>query len=180
MGYMSIIHLYKAPEFFTLEGVKGKKICAMEKIHGTSAWIQYSDGKITYHGGSEKGEDFKRLFNEEKLLDSFRKSGYTHVRVHGEAYGGKQQGMKSTYGDTLKFVCFDVRVDFNYFLDLVDAINFVKTLGLDFVPYVIGNCDPEWLQTQAELPSIQAIRNNMGPCRSREGIVVKPLVELKM
>src|SRR5271163_4903280 len=99
MGYMHITQLYKCPEFFDL----ASEIYAMEKIHGTSAWLTMkSDGILGYFSGGENYENFKALFNENELVGKLKEITHTNkwcnMRIHGEAYGGKQQGMKETYG----------------------------------------------------------------------------------
>ena len=54
--------------------------------------------------------------------------------VFGEGYGGKEQGMRDTYGPDLKFIAFDVKIG-NRWLSVTDAEDVVKKLGLEFVFY---------------------------------------------
>jgi hypothetical protein len=182
MGYMHIIQLYKCPEFFELS----KEIYAMEKIHGTSAWITFkSNGDVGYFSGGENYENFKKLFNEgelgKKLQQISDANGWTKMRVHGEAYGGKQQGMCQTYGPNLKFIVFDVFVSKEsdgHFLSVPEAERVAIDLGLEFVYYTQGNNNPKWIEEQAEMKSIQALRNGITTDKPREGVVVRPLTEM--
>jgi len=196
MGYMHILSLYKCPFFFE----NFKEVYAMEKIHGTSTWITYiPNEKLKYHSGGEKNNDFKALFNEEfleKKLDQISlANNWSIIKIHGEGYGGKQQGMCKTYGAKLRFIVFDIFVSSNLsceckstnqsceeksskFLDVPDAEKIAIELGLEFVDYHRGPNTPEWIEQQSNLESTQAIRNGMDHGKPREGIVVKPINEL--
>jgi len=194
---MHIENLYKHPDFLD----PTKKVYALEKIHGTSSWVDFSDKqtlkahkkglecKVSYSGGyklslysgGEKGESFAALFNQLFLHDAMynicAEKGWFSLRIHGEAYGGRQQKMSLTYGPKLKFVVFDLKVNDEYFLNVPEAEGLTKRLNLEFVHYTLGNCDPLWLDEQMKEISIQAIRNGMGPGKEREGIVIRPLIE---
>jgi hypothetical protein len=186
MGYMSIIHLYKMPEFFT--EFADQQICCMEKVHGTSAWLAYDSSKgLTTHPGGERLDNFRKLFDLEEIsqkLEHLTKTkNWIQIKVHGECYGSKQQKMSITYGTTLRFVVFDVKIRDaigERFLPLMDAVAITQTLNIDFVPYEIGPNTPEWIQQQTDLPSVQAQRNGCGTDKLREGVVVKTLDETPM
>src|SRR5436190_884226 len=64
MGYISIEHLYKSPDFFQIKD----EIVYMEKIHGTSAWIAMNitetGTNINYHPGGETSKTFEALFDK--------------------------------------------------------------------------------------------------------------------
>jgi len=51
-------------------------------------------------------------------------------------------------------------------------------LGLEFVYYVKTTTDLVELDKQRDSDSVQAVRNGMGTGKLREGIVIRPLVEL--
>lgn len=177
---MSIEHLYKHPDFFKLVD----QICVMEKIHGTSTWIEKKGAKYLYHSGGETSKKFCELFDQKSIEDELTKiceeRSLSLIRIHGETYGAKQQKMKDTYGDILKFVAFEVRVaDSNgdYWLNVSDAEAITKRLKLDFVPYKIGPNTIGFVEEQTNLPSVQAEKNGMGSDKLREGVVVKPAVE---
>ncbi len=104
MGYMKIENLYKNNGIFLW-----KECYALEKVHGTSAHIQWSNGQLSFYSGGETHEKFVELFDQEKLTETFKSLEYPEdfvVRIHGEAYGGKQQGMSKTYGPKLHFIAF--------------------------------------------------------------------------
>jgi hypothetical protein len=179
MGYMHIDNLYKHPEFFVM--FKDQLIYALEKIHGTSAWLHFNDGQLTFHSGGEKGEVFRKLFDavfiEEKLKELCDLHKWKTMKIHGEAYGGRMQKMAATYGNKSKFIVFDVRVD-GIFLPVEDAEAIAKSLNLEFVYYEKGPNTIEWITQQTAKPSNQAIRNGIqdNPKLS-EGIVIRPLAE---
>jgi len=163
-----------------------KRCFAMEKIHGTSAHItKDKDGNVTYFSGGESHVNFLALFDQDKikqvLIDLF---GTDEVTVYGEAYGGSQQGMSQTYGKDLKFIVFDVAVN-ERFLDLPEAEEIAKKLGLEFVSYEEIDATPEALDAQRDLPSVQAVRNGCAENKDRfgfcppirEGVVLRPLKE---
>src|SRR5579872_2653917 len=115
MGYLHIDNLYKNQDILLF-----KECYALEKIHGTSAHVALArtpnvcdtpgQEQVFFNSGGAKHETFVALFNEEDLKARFAATGAFDVRVHGEAYGGKQQGQKWRYGDALKFVAFDVKI----------------------------------------------------------------------
>lgn len=193
MGYEHIEHLYKHPEFFK----DFTQAYALEKIHGTSTWISFkntaqisfeqndtisiNDFSLTFHSGGEKSESFIALFDQEflrkELFQIITKNKWFEIRIHGEAYGGKQQKMAETYGSKLKFIVFDVKINGECFLNITESENIAKELILDFVHYEIGPCDPKWFDQQTKMHSIQAIKNGMGEDKLREGIIVRPIIE---
>jgi len=174
IGYISIDNLYK-----NIEIMMYRECYAMEKIHGTSAHISFKEGKLTYFSGGEKHEKFIKLFDDEVLLDIFDEH-YTNVDVvlFGEAYGGSQQGMSETYGKELKFVVFDVKIGENW-LDVPNAEQVTKRLGLDFVDYKKIPTTMKAIDRERDRPSIQAKRNGIKENKMREGVVLRPLLETK-
>nr|WBF70379.1 hypothetical protein [Megavirus caiporensis] len=187
MGYMHIESLYKCPEFFELF----PQVYCMEKIHGTSTWI-YFDPKqpIKFHSGGENGIAFRNIFDEffltNKLLQIASDNNWSLIKIHGEGYGGKQQGMSKTYGDMLKFIVFDIYVESvdpsvaPKFLNVPDAEKMASELNLEFVHYVCIENNPKLIEKESDSMSIQAIRNGLGSDKAREGVVIKPLVESVM
>ncbi|SOB74101.1 hypothetical protein BQ9231_00218 [Cedratvirus lausannensis] len=180
MGYMHIASLYRLPEFFELF----PEVYAMEKIHGTSTWLRFEHGSLYRHSGGEESFAFSSLFDRDFLVGELTKlsteNNWSLIKVHGEAYGGKQQGMKETYGSKLKFIVFDICVEDRQgkrFLSVPEAESIAQRLGLEFVHYVKLENKPEIIEAEADKESIQAIRNGMGPGKEREGIVVRPLQE---
>ena len=190
MGYPKIRNLYQVPELAT--GLLGRVYC-LEKIHGTSAHVSWhaddlantedrpfevSRGVVKFFSSGEKHDRFVALFDQEALKAAFVALGHPSVVVHGEAYGGKQQGMGKTYGPDLKFVAFDVKIGETW-LSVPDAHDVVKKLGLEFVHYVEAPATVESLDRERDMPSVQAVRNSMVDTpKIREGIVIRPLIEL--
>lgn len=175
MGYLHINNLYKDVTILLF-----KECYAMEKIDGTSAHITWKDGKITFFSGGTEHENFVKLFNESLLEQKFLELfGEMDATIFGEAYGGKVQGMSNTYGKDLKFIVFDVKVGENW-LDVPNAEDVATKFGLDFVPYNKVSTDLEILDKERDSDSVQAVRNGCGPGKLREGVVLRPLVELRM
>lgn len=173
MSYLHIKNLYKTPDILLF-----KVVFALEKIHGTSAHIQWRDGKITFFAGGEKHERFVALFDESKLRAGFETMGHPAVVVYGEAYGGSQQGQSWRYGKELKFIAFEVKVG-DLWLTVPSAHQIVtESLGLEFVHYKQIVADLESIDAERDSPSEQAKRNGVEGDQPREGIVLRPLIEL--
>ena len=173
MGYLHIPNLYKEQDILLF-----KKCFAMEKIHGTSAHVSFRDGKILLFPGGAKLEEFEKNFDKDKLLaDLTAIFGDTRVVIYGEAYGGKMQGMRKTYGDTLKFVAFDVKVG-GIWVNVTNAFDICSKVGLDFVPFAVIDTDMGSINYHRMLSSCQAERCGITEPKKREGIVLRPLIEV--
>ena len=172
MGYLHIDNLYKAQDILLF-----KECYAMEKIHGTSAHIRYSDKDLKFFSGSEKHERFLGLFDQEHIKTKLDESGIDNIIIYGEAYGGKQQGMSDTYGKELKFIAFDVRIG-DHWLSVLKAEQVAKDFNLEFVFYRVILANIEDIEDELALKSEQAKRNGMGDDKIKEGIVLRPLIEL--
>lgn len=171
MSYMHIENLYKNQEILLF-----KECYALEKIHGTSAHISWKDKRIVFFSGGEKHENFVALFNQFELIKKFSEVPYDVV-VYGEAYGGKQQGMSATYGKDLKFVAFEVLIG-NHWLSVPQAADFCKTVGIEFVDFALIPATIEAIDAERAKPSAQAKRNGIQEDKKREGIVLRPVIEL--
>lgn len=175
---MHINNLYKDQTILLF-----KECYAMEKIHGTSAHISWKFGQgVKFFSGGTKHENFVKLFDLEALTKAFEAMGITDDReviVFGESYGGKEQGMSHTYGPVGKFVVFDVKIG-HYWLDVPKAEKVAKDLGLEFIHYVKIPTDLAAIDTERDADSVQAIRNGVGPGKIREGIVLRPLIEVTL
>ena len=172
MSYRHIDNLYKARDILLF-----KECYATEKIHGSSSHVTWKDQTLSFFSGGEKYESFIKIFNCEDLKQQFITLGYPEVVVFGEVYGGKCQGMSETYGKEMKFIAFEVKVDENW-LNVSDADDVVKKLGLEFVHYRKILATIEAIDAEILLDSVQAIRNGVGIGHKREGIVLRPLIEL--
>jgi hypothetical protein len=172
MGYLHIDNLYKNVEVLLF-----KECYALEKIHGTSAHISWKDKKVILFSGGEKYANFIKLFDVDALEEKFKELFEYDVTIFGEAYGGKCQGMSDTYGKELKFVAFDVKVG-DHWLDVPNAEEVVKKFGLEFVDYHKISTDLKAVDAERDRPSTQAIRNGCGDNKMREGVVLRPLIEV--
>ncbi len=183
MGYLHIENLYKNQEILMF-----KECYALEKIHGTSTHISWTDNGIPEHqselrffSGGAGHEHFKGLFDAEFLEKKFKEIGIPNVTIYGEGYGGKQQGMRTLYGEDLKFVAFDVKIG-DRWLNVYDAEKFVDSFDLEFVWYTRTSTELDALDILRDATSAQALRNGCGVLpphkRLAEGVVLRPLIEL--
>ena len=178
VSYLHIDNLFRNQDILVF-----KEVYAMEKIHGTSAHVSFTivPGQpvhINFFSG-EQSEAFVKLFDVGALTQKFLATGINHLTVFGEAYGGKCQGMSKTYGKDLKFVVFDVKVGEYCWLSVPDAEQLAVSLGFEFVHYAKVSTDIEVLDAEKNKDSVQAVRNGMGEGHMREGIVLRPLFEVK-
>jgi hypothetical protein len=150
---------------------------ALEKIHGTSTHFSWRAGELAFHPGGETHEDFLAVFDRAKLAAALAEKGHAEVTVYGEAYGGRQMGQARRYGPALRFVAFEVKVG-DTWLAVPRAHAFVKALGLEFVPYRRVSTDLGALDAERDAPSEQARRCGVEGDQPREGVVLRPLVEL--
>jgi len=174
MGYMHIDNLYKAREILAF-----KECYALEKIHGTSAHISWNKEKVGFFAGGASYPDFVKLFDVEKLEAAFITIGHEKVKVYGEAYGGKMQGMSATYGPDLKFIAFEVCIN-DLWLNVPNAEDVVKNLGLEYVHYDLIPATLEAIEAAMLSESVQAIRNGTGTGHKREGVVLRPIFEVRL
>jgi len=174
MGYMSISNLYKDQTVLMFN-----EVYALEKVHGTSAHVSYKQEKLHFFAGGEKHETFLKIFDHDILHQKFKELGHEEVVVFGEAYGGKQQGMSGTYGKELCFIVFDVKIG-DHWLSVPNAESVSQKLGLEFVPYEKVPTNVESLNFERDRPSRVAKRRGIQEDRVSEGIVIRPLVELKL
>lgn len=172
MGYMHIDNLYKNQEILLF-----RECYALEKIHGTSAHISFRDGAAFLSPGGETAERFAALFDTAALLEKFQATGNATMTVYGEAYGGKQQGQSWRYGKELRFVAFDVKVG-DHWLSVPQAEQAVSNLGLQFVAYELVSTGLASLDAQRDAPSTQAQRNGVEGDQPREGVVLRPPMEM--
>lgn len=174
MGYAHIENLYRRD---AQDVLLFKEVYAMEKVHGTSANVPWRDGHLTFFAGGESHANFVALFDKAALTAAFQEMKQDPVVIHGEAYGGKQQGMSATYGKQLAFIAFDVHIG-DKWLSVPDAEQVVQSLGLEFVPYDKVPTDLDVLDAHRDSFSVVAERRGCGTDKLREGDVLRPLVEV--
>mgnify|MGYP001620056683 FL=1 len=172
MGYLHINNLYRCQDILLF-----RECWALEKVHGTSAHISWhgDDARLLFFSGGEPHARFVELFDQEELGARFRMLGLPNIVVYGEAYGGKQQGMRATYGDDLRFIVFDVRVG-NSWLSVPDMEQVATGLTLEVVPFRRLPTDITVLDAERDRSSEVAERR--GLVGAREGIVLRPLIEV--
>lgn len=177
MGYLHIDNLYKSQEILLF-----KECYALEKIHGTSSHIgwRFQNKQIHFFAGGESHEKFLALFDQTFLKAKFQEIfPDVDVTIYGEAYGGKQQGMSHTYGKELKFIGFDVQVG-ELWLNVPNAEDVCKKFNIEFVHYDKIEVNLDNLNAYRDAPSVQAVRNGCGDDKKREGIVLRPLIEMRL
>ena len=179
MSYRHILNLYANREILSF-----KQCYASEKVDGTSANIRYQadQDKLSFFQGGCSRELFLANFDEQALLEQFRANHAEHpttkdLIIYGEAYGGKLQGRSDTYGKDLKFIAFEVCID-GEFLGVLEAEKLALKFGQEFVPYKLIDTTEEAINAEMMADSEVAIRRGMGPGHMREGIVLRPVVEL--
>jgi len=173
MSYLSIENLYKNQDILLF-----KEAYALEKIHGSSAHLGWNNSQLIFFSGGEKHEKFMDLFDAEFLLKTFQDNfGQDKATIYGEVYGGKMQAMSHTYGKDSKFIVFDIKVGYSW-LSVPVAEAVAKKFNLEFVHYRRIPTDLAMIDAERDADSVQAIRNGVGPGKKREGIVLRPIIEL--
>lgn len=117
------------------------------------------------------------LFDQPDLVRRFIDLGHSDITIYGEAYGGKLQRMSATYGPTLRFIAFDVKVG-DIWVSVQNALDIANKLGIEFVPYEEIDATVAELDRVRDLPSEVAVRCGTSNPMPREGVVIRPLVEL--
>jgi len=160
-----------------------KECYALEKIHGTNTKITFNaeTGELKFFSGGEKHARFLTLFNQEELKAKFVAMGLPPDRiitVYGEAAGGSQQAMSHTYGPNLFFIAFDVEIGENW-QDVPNAEQICNNLGIEFIPYRKIRAELAEMDAERDRPSEVAIRKGVVNPGPREGVVLRPLIEVK-
>lgn len=174
MSYIHIDNLYKNQDILMF-----KECYALEKIHGTSAHVAWNGNAVKLFAGGSNYFEFEKLFDREALAAVFSEHFDTKsVTVFGEAYGGKLQGMRKTYGPNLRFVAFEIKTGDSWWC--VPAVeDMCGRLGLEFVYYRRVTTALEELDGERDAPSVQAVRNGIvDEPKMREGIVLRPPIEV--
>jgi len=179
---LRIIQIYRLPEFYTRYDLTIAEthnfVANGFVVHNSSAHITWSGGFLSFFSGGAKSEQFIELFNQDELRSAFEKFGEGDVKIYGEVYGGKMQKMSATYGKELKFVAFEVKVGESW-LVVPAAESVAWAAGLEFVHYKQIPATLEAIDAERDAESWQAVRNKMGPGHIREGVVLRPLMELR-
>jgi len=182
MGYLHISQLYKEQDILYF-----KQAYACEKIHGSSSHLLWNKGVMTPFSGGAKHEAFLAIFDgvNAPTLETIKQQFIAEfgpemkVCIYGEVYGGSMQAMSHTYGNKLKFIVFDVEVE-EHWLSVPKADNVAQKFGLEFVSYALVEATVEAFDIERDMESAQAIRNGCGPGHKREGIVIRPPIEVTL
>lgn len=153
-----------------------KKVYVLEKIHGSSANLSWTNSQLSFFPGGESLTRFTALFDEVKLREKFS-TFQQDVTIYGEVYGGSCQKMSHTYGKDLRFIAFDVKVG-DTWLAVPTAVNLVEDFGLEFVPWREIETSVEAIDALRDAPSEVAIRRGCGE-KPREGVVIRPPIEVR-
>jgi hypothetical protein len=172
MGYLHINNLYKDQRVLLF-----RECYALEKVHGTSAHVRWADGRVHLSSGGESPVRFEKLFDLAALAQRFTELGHASVIIYGEAYGGSQQKQAWRYGPELRFVAFDVMIGGSW-LTVPNAADVVDKIGLRFVAFEQVPTDLAALDAERDRPSLEAKRNGVVEDKPREGIIIRPLIEL--
>lgn len=170
MGYIHISNLYRDRTIMMF-----REAYALEKVHGTSAHVAWKEGKLHFFSGGAALDTFVALFDQDKLKAAFEAFGAQDVTV----YGGKMQGMRETYGDKLAFIALDLKVGEHCFFDVPRMAQYCEQLGFEVVPWEKASTDAETLNALRDRKSEVAKRRGCGEDKEREGIVLRPLIELR-
>lgn len=176
MAYLHINNLYKDQTILLF-----KEAYVMEKINGTSAHIgwKFETKQVNFFTG-ENHSLFLTLFNEAFLKAKFIEVfPDIDVVIFGENYAGKCQGQSHVYGKQSKFIGFDVKVG-EYWLNVPNAEDVCKQFNVEFVFYKKINVILENLTAERDSDSVQAVRNGITEPKKREGVVLRPLIEMKL
>jgi hypothetical protein len=147
-------------------------------VHNSSSHISWKNQQPAFFAGGEKEENFRKMFDIPVLIEKFKSLLLSYpITVYGECYGGRMQGMSKTYGTTLKFIAFEVKIGENW-LCVPEAEKIAIQLGIEFVHYRIIPTTIEVIDAEILLDSIQAVRNGLGEGHKREGVVLRPMIEL--
>ena len=183
MSYRHIENLYKNKEILLF-----KECWASEKIHGTSTHVSWNNKTQELHifnGGANRNL-FLANFNQDLLIEQFKQNAIEHpdvdkITIYGEGYGNTLQKMSHTYGKELRFIAFEVliiRGDIRFWLSPPDAEKIAIKFGQEFVPYRLIKCDIDTINAEMYRDSEVATRRGCGSGHMREGVVLRPPIEL--
>lgn len=173
MGYAHIGNLYKDQDILAF-----KKCYALEKIHGSSAWISLKQGgELEFYAGGESDVNFRALFDYPSLLSHMQSLGSEEAVIYGEVYGGSIQRMSQTYGDRMYFTAFDVKIG-GLFLAVPQMAELLTSFGLDVVPYELIDTEMSAIDAQRDAPSVVSVRRGVVGPKQREGVVLRPPFEV--
>lgn len=172
--------MWAKPEF---EFLKDIDWFISEKIDGTNIRVIWDGYEVTFKGKTDKAEMFpgvleklQEYFTVDKMDFFFWTNGERTITLYGEAYGGKIQKGK-TYKNDIDFILFDVlstRDDGKETWFSYDAVRETsETLEIDLVPLL--RVGPLSIAVEMCKNGFESKLRSTSP----EGLVMKPLIELK-
>ena len=164
---------FSLPEFYYLED---NVWVWTEKVDGTNIRVMWDGKQVTLGGKTERAQlpgelvntlsDWK---NTVKFAEIFE--GAESACLYGEGYGPKIQG-GSKYRDNQAFVLFDIKIG-KWWLKRKDVENIAEEMRLKVVP-IIGE-GTLWDMVRYVMEGFRSVWGDF----SAEGIVARPMVELK-
>lgn len=158
-----------------------------EKIDGTNIRIRVTeDGSVEFGGRTAAAQlpaNLLEVLNEEyakdgeiveRIVAQIRAHGVKSLTLFGEGYGPKIQKGGGNYGETPKFILFDVLVDEKTWLQPEDVITSAANWGIDHVPVLnIPTVSDAIAIVQHGFQS--TLSDKIEKC---EGVVARPLLNL--
>jgi hypothetical protein len=165
-----IMGAYSRPEFAYL---KDAAWVGTEKVDGTNI-------RLTHHslqGKTDNAQIHQGLFAhlltvQEKLRNSDLP---TDILLYGEGYGAKIQSGGQYIPDGQSFVLFDVVINGN-FQSRYDVLDIATKLNIPSVPILGAKTLEAWVEA---ISQGQYIKSLLHPSAKNEGVVLRPLYELK-
>ncbi len=171
--FAHIDNLYKNQDIMLF-----RRCYALEKVHGENAWIKLKRGSpMELYAGSASLVTFSALFDLPKLQAGLESLGCEEATIFGEVFGGAVQHMSKVYGLTMDFVGYDIQID-NLWLAVPQMDELLRQFGVPVIPYVEINTDMAEIDFWRDAPSVVADHAGMGRDKPREGVVLRPLIEL--
>jgi len=173
MGYAHIENLYKNQDILLF-----KECYALEKVHGMSAWITLNREKgLSFYAGNASEVSFKALFDVDKVKAHLESLGCEEATVYGEVHGGSIMQAGKVYGLKMAFVVFDLCID-RLFVSVPQMDELLTKFGFEVMPYRKIPTTTEAIDAERDAPSVVSVRRGITTPMPREGVVLRPLIEL--
>lgn len=164
------------------EYLKDAQWVATEKIDGTNIRVMWDGVSVTFNGKTDNAQmpgplvtHLQATFTPEKMAAQFGVEG--GVCLYGEGYGGSiQKG--SYYRMDQAFVLFDAHIG-EVWLERENVQDIATGLGVPIVPIVLSGKLSDMVECvrTGELNEV-VMERMMAPLGRREGLVMRPAVEL--
>lgn len=169
-----IVGDYSQPEF---EYLSGNLWEATEKIDGTNIRIMWNQETVAFGGKTNNAQIPTHLIKRLQELfpvENFKKIyPELSLTLYGEGYGAKiQKGGGNYIKDSCDFILFDVLVS-DWWLKREDILDVANKLQIKIVPHL------GYITLQQAMTFTQTRIKSLFGNFPIEGIVLKPMVELK-